>query len=227
MLGRRAKLPVLAELGDGKPAEGRVWALQRADLDALGKVLDGLDGKSSVLVTGGEQGVGAVAVGLAAAAAAGGQRVALLECELQRPRIAAALGLAASPGLHEYLRGEVEAREILQPLVPAGPASRRALDPLVCIAAGVPGGENGAAPQAAEGFRHAVAKLKHGYDLLILAGPWLDGGEALRAVSAEAEATLVCVPPERLAGRSGRSVQAVLKGLAAPVAGAVLVDQRS
>jgi Mrp family chromosome partitioning ATPase len=220
------KLPVLAELGGGTPAEGRVWSLQRADLDALGKVLEGLAGHSTVLVTGGEQGVGAVSVGLAAAATASGRRVALLECELKRPRLAAALGLAASPGLHEYLRGEAEARQILQSLVPAGPASRRALDPLVCIAAGVPGGEDGN-PLAAEDFSHAVTKLRHGYDLLILAGPWLDSGELLAAASAQADAALVCLPPERLAGRSGRSVRAVAKGLKAPVAGAVLVDQRS
>jgi Mrp family chromosome partitioning ATPase len=223
MRRRGEKLAVLAELGNGTPAEGRVWSLQRADLDALGKVLEGLAGKSVVLVTGGEQGVGAVSVGLAAAATAAGRRVALLECEMKRPRIAAALGLAASPGLHEYLRGEAEARQILQSLVPAGPASKRALDPLVCIAAGVPGGEDGNRLDS-EDFRHAVAKLRHGYDLLILAGPWLDGGELLATASAQADTALVCVPPERLAGRSGRSVRAVANGLEAPVAGAVLVD---
>jgi Mrp family chromosome partitioning ATPase len=222
MRRRGEKLPVLAELGNGTPAEGRVWSLQRADLDALGKVLEGLAGKSAVLVTGGEQGVGAVSVGLAAAATAAGRRVALLECELKRPRIAAALGLAASPGLHEYLRGEAEARQILQSLVPAGPASKRALDPLVCIAAGVPGEQGN--PLDSEGFRHAIAKLRHGYDLLILAGPWLDGGEMLAVASAEADVALVCVPPQRLAGRDGRSVRTVAKGLKAPVAGAVLVD---
>lgn len=227
MIRRGAKLPVLAELGDGgEPAAGRVWALGKADLAALGGVLDGLAGKIAVMVTGGEQGVGAVAVGLAAAATSRGQRVALLECELKRPRIAAALGLGASPGLHEYLRGDAEARQILQPLVPAGPASKRALDPLICIVAGVPGAD-GEAPLASEDFRHAVAKLRHGYDLLILAGPWLDGGEELRAASAEADAALVCVPPERLSGRSGRSVRAVAAKLVSPVVGAVLVDQRS
>jgi Mrp family chromosome partitioning ATPase len=224
---RRDKLPVLAELGDGaKPADGRVWALQRGDLDALGKVLEGLGGSSAVLVTGSEQGVGAVSVGLAAAATAAGQRVALLECELRRPRIAAALGIAASPGLNEYLRGEVEARQTLQSLVPAGPASRRALDPLVCIAAGVPGGD-GERPLGSDDFRHAVEKLRHGYDLLILAGPWLDDQEALGAVAEQADAALVCVPPERLEGRSGRAVRAASAKLPAPVAGAVLVDQRS
>ena len=37
------------------------------------------------------------------------------------PRLADALGLAPAPGLHEYLRWEAEAPEILQPLVLAGP----------------------------------------------------------------------------------------------------------
>jgi Mrp family chromosome partitioning ATPase len=225
MLRGRDKLSVLAELDGARPSEGRVWALQRAHLDALGGVLDRLAGKPVVMVTGGEQGVEAVALGLAATAIAAGKRAALLECELARPRLAAALGLAAAPGLHEYLRGDAEAGQILQPLVPAGPQSRHAVGPLVCIAAGEPAAEP-ADLLGSEGYRHAVAKLAHAYDFLVLSGPWLDApSDALAAVSAEADAALVCVPPARLTGRSGRSVRAAAARLSAPVAGAVLVGE--
>ena len=65
-----------------------------------------------------------------------GRRTVLVECDLARPRLAADLGLAPGPGLHEYLRWEAEAAEILQPLVLAGPAAAGAGEPLVCIAAG-------------------------------------------------------------------------------------------
>lgn len=221
------KLPVLAELDGAPPAEGRVWALRRDRLDAFSGLLDRLAGKRVAMVTGGEQGVEAVALGIAATAIAAGKRAALLECELARPRLAGALGLTAAPGLHEYLRGEAEAGQILQPLVPAGPQSRHAVGPLVCIVAGEAATEPGGL-LASESFGHAVAKLAHAYDFLVLAGPWLDApAEALAAVSAEADTALVCVPPARLTGRSGRSVRAVAAKLSAPVAGAVLVDQRS
>lgn len=223
----RDKLSVLAELDGAPPAEGRVWALRRAHLDAFSGLLDRLAGKPVVMVTGGEQGVEAVALGLAATAIAAGKRAALLECELARPRLAGALGLTAGPGLHEYLSGEAEAGQILQSLVPAGPQSRHAVAPLVCITAGEAAAEP-AGLLGSEGFRHAVAKLAHAYDFLVLAGPWLDAPpDSLAAVSAEVDTALVCVPPARLSGRSGRSVRSVAAKLAAPVAGAILVDQRS
>jgi len=220
---RDEKLPVLAELGGSSSGDGRVWALGRSDLAALTGLLDRLAGGSTVLVTGGEQGVGAVAIGVAAAATAAGRRAALVECELARPRIAAALGLDAGPGLAEYLRGEAEAGQILQPLVPAGPQSRRAVGPLICVAGGQPAPDQNEL-LGSEEFGHAVEKLAHGYDLLVLAGPWLDAGEGLSAVSAQADSALVCVPPAGLKGRAGRSVRAAAAKLSAPVAGAVLID---
>ena len=102
----------------------RAWALRRADLEALARSLRAARRTpASVLVTGGE-------------AMAGGDRPrrrrrrgrrAARPCSSatsRAPRLAAELGPApASPGLHEYLRWEATAPEILQPLVLAGPAA--------------------------------------------------------------------------------------------------------
>lgn len=220
MIGRR-RLPLLAELGGGGRG-GRSWALGRGDLDALRGLLGRLEDKQVILVSGGERGVGAVATGLAATATAAGRRVALVECEVGRPRMAAALGLVASPGLREYLEERAEAGQVLQSLVPAGPASAKAQEPLVCIVAGE-GGEGQAETLDSDGFRHVAAKLRSGYETVILAGPWLDDEAALAVVSGVADTALVCVPPDGLSGRSGRAVRAAARRLACPLAGVVAV----
>jgi Mrp family chromosome partitioning ATPase len=103
--------------------------------------------------------------------------------------------------LHEYLRGEAEPAQILQPLVPAGPASGGAADHLACIVAGSP---TTAATSllASDRCRHAVAMLRSAYDRVVLDGPPL-GGErsSLEALAADAEAVIVCGRREELPKR--------------------------
>lgn len=207
-LGRR-KVPVLAEIGGA--ADGvRAGALRRADLDALGALLKQLADRRVVLLTGEEGVKSEVAVGLAAAAGASGRGTLLLECDLARPRLAKMLGLRATPGLHEYLRWEASAPEILQPLVLAGPASAGAADPVVCVVAGG-STSNASTLLASESFRHATAKLRSAYELVVVDGPPLmhDGG-SLAVAAAEADATLACVS----AGSSvPKNLQVPLTGL--------------
>ena len=209
MLRRRGRLPVLAEVpvpGKGK----RFGALDRAGLAAYAGLAASVASSRAVLATGPAK--SAVALGLAAAAAADGRRVALLECDLAAPTLAGRLGLAAGPGLHEYLRGEADAAEILQPLVLAGPASGRATEPLVCIVAGQPE----AAPVAlldSERCDHAIQRLGRAYDLLVIDGPPLtEDPDALQALAEHAGTTLVC------GGRAD-----IPKRLPAPVTGLVLL----
>jgi hypothetical protein len=204
-----AELPALS--GDG----ARPGALRRSDLEALGVVLDRI-GAGPVLVTGAGEARRAVSVGLASAAVARGARTALVECDLGEPFLAGALGLAQGPGLAEYLRSRAEAPEILQPLVLAGPGSGAAAGPLVCIVAGEPGVGDGAVSIDSEGFRHAVAKLRAGYDLVVLHGPPLgDTTGALRAAAPLAGLVLACVGPALASGRAGRRLKRVLRGLPA------------
>jgi Mrp family chromosome partitioning ATPase len=190
MLGRRRKPPVLASVPAPKSDTPRLGALGRAELDACSRLATALAGSRAVLATGPAR--SAVALGLAAAATADGRRVVLLECDLASPGLARLLGLSATPGLHEYLRGEAEAAQILQSLVLAGPASGRATEPLACIVAGEPEPEP-AALLDSDRCIHATGKLRRAYDLLVIDGPPAGPGTGpLRVLADQVDATIVC-----------------------------------
>ena len=202
----------LAEIRGRSGDSVRAGTLRRGDLEAFGGLLDSV-GEGPVLVTGAGDGRLAASTGLASASAAAGARTALVDCDLEEPTLAGALGLADEPGLHEYLRAEARAPEILQPLVLAGPASEKATDPLVCITAGAPATE-GRVPIDSADFKHAVAKLRSGYDLVVLHGPPLgDDSGALRAAAAHADLVLACVGPALVSGRGGRRLKKALRAL--------------
>ncbi len=222
MRGGRRKLPVLAEISGPASGEARAWSLRRADLAPLARLQEGLQEHCAVLVAG-EAGL-AGAVALAGAASAAGRRTALLECDLARPRLALELGLAPSPGLHEYLRWEATAAEILQPLVLAGPAARGATEPLVCVVAGRPAADAVTLVKL-ESFRHALTKLRGAYDLVVvLAGAELDSGDGtLEAIAAQADTLVAAVPGDAVAGRSGRALRGALRRLPVEARGAILV----
>ncbi len=210
MLRRRARQPVLAEIPARRESLSRPAALGRAELQAYSDLARALDGPRAVLATGPAR--SAVALGLAAAATAQGRRVALLECDLAAPSLAATLGLDAVPGLHEYLLGDEGATRILQPLVLAGPASGGASEPLVCIVAGAPEPEPVALLDSDRCDR-AIQKLRRAYDLLVIAGPPLGrDADALLALAEHSDATVAC---------GGR--REIPKRLPAPVTGCVLV----
>jgi len=222
MRGGRRKLPVLAEISGPAPGETRAWSLRRADLEALAGLQRGLDDHRAVLVVGEEGMAGAIA--LASAASAAGRRTALVECDLARPRLAVELGLSPAPGLHEYLRWEATAAEILQPLVLAGPAARGATDPLVCVVGGRPAAD-AATLVNLESFRHALAKLRAGYDLTVLIGPPLEIVRgAPEVVAADADAVLAAVSPKGLSGQARRLLRAQLRRLPAETLGAIVVE---
>jgi hypothetical protein len=71
-------------------------------------------------------------------------------------------------------------------------------------------------------FKHAVAHLRSGYDLVVLHGPPLgDESGALQAAAASVELVLACVGPSLASGRAGRHLK---KGLGAlPTARAEVV----
>jgi tyrosine-protein kinase Etk/Wzc len=164
--------------------------MTRSELNAFEIALRAV-GDSRVVLATGMGSKSALALGLATVAAVKGSRTALVECDLPRPSLAARLGLAPTPGLSEYLREEAEAGRILQPLVPAGPASGGATAPLTCVVAGEPGSD-GPALLASEAFDHAIAKLRSAYDLVVLDGPPLRDELALLAVVTQADKTLAC-----------------------------------
>jgi Mrp family chromosome partitioning ATPase len=189
MLRRRGRPPTLAELPAASQGEPRPGSLRRAELGALAAVLDAVGEARVVLATG--TGRSELATGLATVAATRGRRAALVECDLAAPVLASRLGLEPAPGLHEYLRREADAAQILQPLVLAGPAAAAATAPLTCIAAGAPTAD-ASELLAAEGFGHAIAKLRSAYDLVVVAAPPLDEELSLLAVAARTDKALAC-----------------------------------
>ncbi|HVQ58708.1 MAG TPA: hypothetical protein VMS60_07355 [Solirubrobacterales bacterium] len=223
MLGGRAKLPVLAEIS-GPAAEARVWSLRRSDYERLAPVRERLAEQGTVMVSGAEEVTESLAVALAGAACAAGLRTILVECDLARPRIAAELGLDPVPGLHEYLRWEAKAPEILRPLALGGSAAAGAEHPLVCV----PGGRQAANSSTLLGlqsFRHMVAKLRGAYDLALLSGPPLGSDPAaLELVATEADAAIVAVSPAQTSRRGSRAVRSALAKLPAPALGSVVVN---
>lgn len=188
---RRRRPTVLAAL-EGAGEGQRVGALRRADLEALGGLLKEVAERRVVLLTGEPGFKSRVAAGLAAVAAASGRRTALVECDLEDGRLAELLCLRREPGLREYLGGEARAAEILQPLVLAGPASAGVADPVVCVVAG--SGSNAAPSLDSDGFRHAAAKLRNAYQLVVIDGPPLGGGGDLVSAAAAADSVIACLP---------------------------------
>jgi Mrp family chromosome partitioning ATPase len=218
-------LRVLAEVSGLAREDGRNPGLRRRDLDALaGLGGAALRGQRTVLVTAAGAEGPPLALALAATAAASGRRVALVECDLERPRIAAEVGLAAAPGLHEYLRWEATAQQLVQPLALAGSAAGEGAPPIACVAAGRPASKP-ATLLGLGSFRHMAAKMRAAYDLLILVGaPLGDTEGALLATAAEADGVIAAVGPEQTSGAVGRQVREALDFLPATALGAVVIS---
>jgi Mrp family chromosome partitioning ATPase len=214
----------LAKISSGSPVDRRAGTLRRRDLKAFDALLVELGGGGTVLITGAAERKRAGAIGLAAAAAAGGTRTALLECDLAAPALAAELGLVAEPGLHEYLRWEATATQILQGLALAGPGAAAATEPLVCIVAGRPS-PDGRVLLASDGFRHATERLSAAYELVVLDGPSLERDPAqLEAVAARADTALACVDSSNARGSYARRLRRLLRQMPPRFAGLVAFE---
>jgi Mrp family chromosome partitioning ATPase len=217
-----ARLAVLAEIGGPASSNGRAWGLRRGDLEALDRVREELNGTRSVLVTGEEEATATVAVGLAGVAAAAGVATALVECDVERPRLADELGLEAAPGLHEYLRWEATPPDVVQPLVLAGSAAGGASAPLACVTAGRQSDRAQALLELGS-FRHMTAKLREAYELVVLLGPPLEGaGGPLGSAAATADGTIVALT-EVPSKRAAKATHDALAWLHARPLGAVVV----
>jgi Mrp family chromosome partitioning ATPase len=215
-----SRLAVLAEIGAPSSSNGRAWGLRRQDLEALGEVRGKIGERRVVLVTGGEA-ASTVAVALAGVAAAAGLPTALVECDIERPRLADDLGLAASPGLHEYLRWEATPADVLQPLALAGAAASADAGVLACVVAGRPS-EAAQTLLGLGSFRHMTAKLRGAYELVVLLGPPLEGaGGALDLAAVEADCSIAALR-ERPNRRAAKASHEALAWLQAPPLGAIV-----
>jgi Mrp family chromosome partitioning ATPase len=218
----RARLPLLAEIAGPAPGAA-AWSLRRGDFERLGEALPQLAEHRVVLVTGEGDEPAVAAVGLAAAASASGRRTVLVDCGLAQPRLAAQIGLAPAPGLHEYLRWEAEPADILQPIVLAGPAAAGLVDPLVCVCAGRPA-TKAETLLGLQSFSHMVGKLREAYELvLLLAPPVLGEPGPCLAVASQADAAVAGLHEGEAKGGEGRTLRAAIRRLPPAAIGSVAV----
>ena len=218
----RGGLPVLAEVSC-PPAGDRPWSLGRDDLAQLERVRERVDGARVLLVTGADGPAQATAIGLAGAAAAGGSRTALVECDLGHPTLAAELGLAPAPGLHEYLRWEAAPAEILQALALGRSRLGRRRRAARLHRRRAPGEGPGDAARAAElppHERQAAQGLR----------PRRPRRAAARRAGAgagrrEADAVLAGIAPEQAGRRGRRELRSRLRRLGPTPLGAVVVQR--
>jgi len=216
MLRGRSRLPLLAEISG--PADGRAWALRREDFASLREAMPRLGEQRALAVVGEGEAPAVVAIAIATLASAAGRGAILVDCDLARPRLGGSVGLAASPGLHEYLRWEAEPRDVLQPVVLAGPAAGEGAAQLVCICGGRPASK----PETLLGlqsFGHMVAKLRGAYELvLLIAPPVLAEPAACLAVAAQAGALVAGEVKE-----GDRAVAKAIRRLPVPAIGSISV----
>jgi Mrp family chromosome partitioning ATPase len=218
MLRGRTRLPLLAAIS-GPPEGSRAWSLRRGDFEALEQGLRRLEGQRVVLVSGHRQAAPVAAIALAAAASARGRRTILVECDLAQPQLAASVGLAATPGLHEYLRWEAEPADVLQPVALGGPAVNGSADPLACVCAGRPASKSETL-LGLQSFAHMVEKLRAAYGLVLLSGPPIEESGPLRVAASQADAVVAGLPAS---AAGGRALGKAIKRLPIPALGAIAV----
>jgi succinoglycan biosynthesis transport protein ExoP len=184
-----------------EPVDAELFRVLRQNLLFLG---DGATPIRSVVVTSAlpEEGKTTVAASLALASAAAGRLTLLVECDLRRPALCTRLGVAAGPGLADYLLGDAEPHEVLRVVTTADlPADDRApgfaagadqAKPLVCIPCGtVPA--HPAELLGSERFRAFLSEASREYDFIVIDSPPLlpvvDALELIPLVTA----VLLCV----------------------------------
>jgi capsular exopolysaccharide synthesis family protein len=181
-----------------------------------------------------DEGKSTVSSALAAAFALSGRRALLVECDLRRPTLAKRFGLAATPGLTDYLVGRASPKEILQPvaLEAGGDAAvngaEAAATPgrFVCIAAGT------STPQPAEllgsqRFRDFLAQVADAYDIVVLdTCPLLSVVDTLGLVPC-VDGIALCVRASRTTRDQARAARSALEHVPPRPTGIVITGVRS
>lgn len=199
----------------------------RMNLGALSQ--DGVAPRS-VLVTSGlpEEGKSTVSMSLASAAAVGGQRVLLVECDLRRPSFARRMGVNKAPGLTDYLTGTAQPNDVLQTVQLRPPHSADAdaeggdeQHRLICITAGT-SVANPAELLVGERFKVFLEKVASAYDLVVIdSSPLLAVVDPLEILPL-ADAVLLCFRSRQTNRDEARAVRAALNNIRGRPTGAVV-----
>ncbi len=163
-----------------------------------------------------EEGKSTVAGALAAAYAAAGRSALLVECDLRRPTLAKRLGLAATPGLSDFLVGDAAPREILQTVSMATPDKKKAdTEPgaqaptFVCITAGTPT-RRPAELLASARFEKFLAEVERAYDVVVVdSAPLLSIVDTLEIIP-HVGRVIVCLRASKTTREQARAARAAL-----------------
>jgi Mrp family chromosome partitioning ATPase/capsular polysaccharide biosynthesis protein len=190
----------------------------------------------SLLVTSGlpQEGKTTVSMSLASASVIAGNRTLLVECDLRRPTFAKRLGIAAAPGLTDYVSGMTEPAEVLQTvdIVPpqrvngaGNPGGQGSVagspGKLVCISAGSQYGD-GAELLLTARFRDFLEKVTKAYDFVVIdCSPLLAVVDPLELVPL-VDGVLVCVRASQTTRDEVHATRSALSRLPDRPMGAVL-----
>jgi capsular exopolysaccharide synthesis family protein len=213
---------LLTPPGKVSPEDVEAMAVLRANLEFLGTEAP----VRSVIVTSALAGEGktTIACGLAAAAAAAGRRVLLIEADLRRPTVAERLGVDAGPGLGDYLAGRAAPQEILQTVaLPGRPADADgAPGPVVvCITAGHHRDRPAELLHSVR-CRELLEQVRDVYDLVVVDGtPLLSVADAIEVLP-HVDGALVCVRAGRTRREQVRAARGALERVPARPSGIVV-----
>jgi tyrosine-protein kinase len=180
-----------------------------------------------------QEGKSTVAACLAVATAEAGKRTLLVECDLRKPVLAKRFRIKQGPGLADYLTGNAQPQEILQPIPglierlngsgPALSSGRGGASNLVCITAG----KSVLRPAellASERFRTFLGEVSEIYDSVILdTAPLLPVADTL-AIVPGVSTLIVCIRLEHTTRDQARAAQTALERLPERAVGLVLTD---
>lgn len=212
--------PTLAVVDEDPDPQGRVEPVRqlRTNLAFLRAAGGATSGAEVVVLTSAVAGEGKTTTGLdlARALAEAGERVLLVEADLRRPALGAALGLPPGPGLSGVLAGQVAVADAVAPggvdglsVLPAGAVPPNPAELL-------------GSPRAAE----VVADLRASYGTVLLdAPPLLPVTDAVVA-SALADGVLLVVRWGRTRRDEVDEAVGMLRQVEAPLLGSVLVGRR-
>jgi Mrp family chromosome partitioning ATPase/capsular polysaccharide biosynthesis protein len=188
-----------------------------------------------------EEGKTTVAGALACAYAAAGVQTLLVDCDLRRPSVAERFGLARSPGLTDYLLGDVSPTDTVQVVeLPApsmaaarngkatngsatGNADDAAIQPrrLACITAGSRVPETTELLNS-ERFASFLRDVTEAYDQVVIdSGPLLAVADTTMLL-ADTQATLICIRSQRTTREHAAAVKQTIDRLPHRLVGVVV-----
>ncbi|MCC7281542.1 MAG: polysaccharide biosynthesis tyrosine autokinase [Acetobacteraceae bacterium] len=181
----------------------------------------GAEPPKCVVVTAARPGEGktTTAIGLARVAAAGGERVILIDCDLRQPGFSRVFGRDDGPGLVDLLQGNASLASVRK---------RDRLTELDYITVGS-SEPNASRLFMVETMGELIEKLRHDYDLIVLDSPPVLAMVDARVIGRIADATLLCVRWRDTPRSVVRAAMEVLVEAKANVVGALLtrVDPKS